>query len=707
MRLFLAKQDGNWMNGEGVVAVKLEKAAGGAVPVLVDGHGNRYDFVKMDPTRWIKNSKYFGANFQPGKGQIHVLVVIDWENFSGKDWPYQGASELVAVLTDPLLDHYKAWEAGNEDKQNHAINLVLSGPGTGKSRMLDEMKDLLCKAAERSKNQNLVKRMASAYTFHVTFEDGTGSNGSLLLSDEVPEYDVSYRMLYQLTKEIGDWTVFHNELKRSYGHLLLTIATVVDMLAELTMTDVENLTVILFMNASQAFVVCVCSATVHLPIMNALADSPQRHVLLVPSVLKGDQIWKPKTGLEKQLMDDMGGHGRALEVLDAVLQKYAREELEEFEPTGIVKKVWIEMKNRCGDLLDDEFYNSSSNVQDLLAAILSRRRYDPSSRFGTGNTSRTIDELRSFGLFRLTGEGHLECAFILFYHLMMEISERLPGVDDNLLGYFTNFVLSWQRFENFVAFHRRLKSIAYSGIEVEWSAFHDGSRFGPIDNIYIEEPNPRHLVVEAVSQHATKSSASDFKVLADHRGELDISETKTIIINGTSASTADVFSQVQLIIDKRQVQCNEVIQCKLVQAKQKLTESTYLEEMLRTVDEDLDVFLLITPAEATEFPLPPHAGSFQKTSLTTTLDRLRVVRIEACLIDRMSISRRIMHCVELMGSATRQPRGLSRRERNVGFQALKTQSSDFFLMGTRGARIACGLCNTTTWGQIRSAQTVL
>ncbi|KAE9319309.1 hypothetical protein PF008_g18300 [Phytophthora fragariae] len=82
MRLFLAKQDGNWMNGEGVVAVKLEKAAGGAVPVLVDGHGNRYDFVKMDPTRWIKNSKYFGANFQPGKGQIHVLVVIDWENLS-------------------------------------------------------------------------------------------------------------------------------------------------------------------------------------------------------------------------------------------------------------------------------------------------------------------------------------------------------------------------------------------------------------------------------------------------------------------------------------------------------------------------------------------------------------------------------------------------------------------------------------------------
>ncbi|KAE8884685.1 hypothetical protein PF005_g14270 [Phytophthora fragariae] len=30
----------------------------------------------MDPLLWLKNVKYFGDNFQPGEGQVHVLVVV-------------------------------------------------------------------------------------------------------------------------------------------------------------------------------------------------------------------------------------------------------------------------------------------------------------------------------------------------------------------------------------------------------------------------------------------------------------------------------------------------------------------------------------------------------------------------------------------------------------------------------------------------------
>ncbi|KAG3233998.1 hypothetical protein PI124_g20943 [Phytophthora idaei] len=66
LQLFLAKAaNGAWLDGAGVAAVTLEKAAGSAVPVLVDDHGNRHDFVKMDPLLWIKNDQHFGANFQP------------------------------------------------------------------------------------------------------------------------------------------------------------------------------------------------------------------------------------------------------------------------------------------------------------------------------------------------------------------------------------------------------------------------------------------------------------------------------------------------------------------------------------------------------------------------------------------------------------------------------------------------------------------
>ncbi|KAG6943480.1 hypothetical protein JG687_00018433, partial [Phytophthora cactorum] len=64
LQLFLAKKDGNWLNGDDVAAV------------TVDDRGNRHDFVKMDPSLWIKNPKLFGSNFQPEEGQVHVLVVV-------------------------------------------------------------------------------------------------------------------------------------------------------------------------------------------------------------------------------------------------------------------------------------------------------------------------------------------------------------------------------------------------------------------------------------------------------------------------------------------------------------------------------------------------------------------------------------------------------------------------------------------------------
>ncbi|KAE8984869.1 hypothetical protein PR002_g22801 [Phytophthora rubi] len=131
----------------------------------------------MDPLLWLKNANYFGENFTPGEGQVHVLVVVpeveperpvsakaqrkkllnalEWREPKrlctgyGQDWTYQGALELVTELARPLVTHYEAWKLGYEDKQNHAINLVVGGRGTGKSRMLDEMKGLLCEAAKQ------------------------------------------------------------------------------------------------------------------------------------------------------------------------------------------------------------------------------------------------------------------------------------------------------------------------------------------------------------------------------------------------------------------------------------------------------------------------------------------------------------------------------------------------------------------------------
>ncbi|ETM52694.1 hypothetical protein L914_03731, partial [Phytophthora nicotianae] len=60
--------------GGGVAAVTVDEAD--KVPVMLDEHGNRHNFVKMNPLLWIKNYQHFGENFRPGEDQVHVLVVV-------------------------------------------------------------------------------------------------------------------------------------------------------------------------------------------------------------------------------------------------------------------------------------------------------------------------------------------------------------------------------------------------------------------------------------------------------------------------------------------------------------------------------------------------------------------------------------------------------------------------------------------------------
>ncbi|OQR89637.1 crinkler (CRN) domain-containing protein [Thraustotheca clavata] len=568
-----------------------------------------------------------------------LLSALEWREPKrlcasvGQDWPYQGASKLAAELTKPLAQHYNAWQHKNEDKQNHVIILVMSGPGTGKSRMLDEMKGLLCEAAVWSKNQALVKRMKSAYVFRVTFENGTAAVGSLL-DGKNPEFDISYRMLYQLAKEKHEkeWPQFSWELKNTYSNLPLTIGKVIAILANLENVDsVKDMSVILcvdglqklvndgtkscdfyrvltsicsFLNSSTAFAVCVCSATVQSPVDVALSESPQKRVFLVPAALCGDQVLKPRTRLEKQLVDDMGGHGRALETLQEALSHYTKEQLEEIDPASIVDEVCVALRLHYGDIFASAFFQAPLNCREVLAAILSRRRYDLFER--VGHTDMTIDGLRSFGLFRWTREGYLECAFILLVMLMRKLPKK-RGEVDSFDEHLTRSVLVWQRFEQFVSFYRRVKSIAYCQTPVELSTFHAGARFGSVNGVLIEELQPR-TVVEAVHQHDSKSGVEDSTFFTNRDGGVNVSEMNTIVINGASASAGDIFMRVQLMIDDQQVQCNEVIQCKLLQTKQKINEAMYAKERTKAVNGDSDVFLLITPAQATEFALPPLCG---------------------------------------------------------------------------------------------------
>ncbi|KAH9097057.1 hypothetical protein Ae201684P_011786 [Aphanomyces euteiches] len=448
--------------------------------------------------------------------------------------------------------------------------------------MLDEMKGMLCKAAVQSKNQELVNRMESAYVFRVTFGNDPAYDGSLLDSNN-PEFDISYRMIYQLAKLGIVWDVFVSTLT-NFTSLELRIKQVMVILAKLEeISNVEDMSVILcvddlqkltnngtmncafyrvlasvckFLNSSTVFAVCVCSATIQSPVELALSDPRQKCVFLVPPVLRGNRVLKSTTRLEKQLVDDMGGHGRALETLQEVLSRYEKEKLKRIDPGFIVDEVYDELQLQYGGSFFSKFLEEPLQCQDILAAILSRRRYNLDET--VGKTGMTIDRLRSFGLFQWTHEGYLECAFIVLVILMRRLPKELGEVD-NFNEHITRSGLVWQRFEQFVAFYRRVKSIAYCQIPVELSTFHAGARFGSVNGVDIEELHPRR-VVEAVHRHNTKSGAKDSMILTDRHGHIDMSKMNTIVINGAGAPAGDIFMRVQLMIDGQQVQRRNVCQ---------------------------------------------------------------------------------------------------------------------------------------------------
>ncbi|GMF46293.1 unnamed protein product [Phytophthora lilii] len=94
LKLFLAKTEGAWLDGAGAAAVAL------------DERGHPQGCVQMDPTLWIKNPKHFGDNFQPGEGQVHVLVVVP------KGVGDASAAPPAAMHRHP--ERLKRWAAINE-----------------------------------------------------------------------------------------------------------------------------------------------------------------------------------------------------------------------------------------------------------------------------------------------------------------------------------------------------------------------------------------------------------------------------------------------------------------------------------------------------------------------------------------------------------------------------------------------------------------
>ncbi|KAK3826764.1 MAG: hypothetical protein J3R72DRAFT_12604 [Linnemannia gamsii] len=557
----------------------------------------------------------------------------------GLNWTYQPDSKLYVNLRHRIRDHYNDFFQGLRDKSTIPLYLFLCGAGTGKSRNAQEFHQSAVSCLTEEEDRELRNRIEHAWVFHVSLENGT----SLLVQEVDPIEAVGSRMLLQLLPDkcIDDIVGVYENVRPMH---------VLGLLAQGTGQDLKSATVILVVDGLQSFILnpsdghnrdsafyraltniadlsirdvflmTCCTATVTSPVDKALASTHRNRVVLPVASLEPPRI--TRNGLSspvfddddhiiKVLVDDCGGHGRALESLQIAIEESGQD----FNVDLLMNNLHRKLQN----LYSEALLVKSSTIQAMARAILTRVYLDPDKPLP--GTVKLPGELAIPGLIRyeqpdgLGAGGYLVAPYIWVWLFSYQPQE---GADPLLNNWrFCDYsdlkskmdprsppgAQFWQHFEHFVATFRYLKSrVLEDGKPTTVSAIHTGARL----NGDISFKN-HHLKLAISSQYVDTKSRSHrpFSTVRCEHEVLSVRNGKYCIINAPSAPYGDSFTG----LDARRF-CTEVHQCKLITDR---GEIDYQAER-RKAASDKDFFMLFTTIDGLDVELPPLSGIVDKSN---------------------------------------------------------------------------------------------
>jgi hypothetical protein len=496
---------------------------------------------------------------------------------------YQHPEGIHDILSEQISDHFRWYKKQNTDKGNHPLFLVLSGAGTGKSRFLDEFQSLCVHALEVS-SPELCNKIKNAYVFKVNFENGVSIDTFI-----DGEHTIGSRMMLQLTDE--DWSDFRKmpEAQKSPLHVLrqlalieqkqasdMTVLLLVDGMQELyrqsynkfrdALKAVSDLVNGSSKSAGHPFVVGCCSATFHNPVSTVLSESSQLRIEIQLPSLNGRDIFMEhvQDPVISLLVDDMGGHGRALEALWETLSVH-NFNIQNCSLDALMSRLRAKLALKYPAWLDQ---TSLVSLVPLLKAVLTRQRF---ANLGTmlPGCNGTIDDYVKLGLFRWNMNlKTIDCPYILLWLLATHCED--VDLQNLMLGDYRSEqhkmdpekcgrgMQSWMHWEEFVARFRCIKSHVLDGQTVKWSDLHAGAQFGPQAEQLVQVE--KLSLVHANKQYST--IASDPNMQIQHEmGTGRLADDDLLVLNASSAPASDVFCALKL---KNDVTVIEGIQCKHV-----------------------------------------------------------------------------------------------------------------------------------------------
>ena len=535
---------------------------------------------------------------------------------SGSEWDYQSCSFLRENLEENLNKHYERTLAGSRDKSDHPLFLTMCGPGTGKSRLLDEFVSL----AVNCTNGDLKAKLEDAFVFKVSFENSTQmftKNGPI---------SIGCRMYRQLHPEEIDWEAFCADPK---SHVRPWF--VIRKLSAILCRDLKDMNVIILVDGMQnlhhipgekdtdlhqalqalsqlsngsgkqgrPFVVCCCAATFSSPIHEVLGPSGQFRVPLLPPRVDGHKILQTEDPVEKMLVGDMGGHGRALEIFCEKLIAIKNIQGDNYSIYDVMNKFDHALSMYYPNF---DICNLGEEVlKKLVAAVLTGVAVSPKTRFG----EYSVDDIVQLGLFRREKSSTLSCPFIWLKRMVPDLIHE-AFCDPEYHRIASDKYYTWQNWEVFIAKFISLKSKVLCGRR-SWKEFHKGASFGDeIPDVTIEKLS----LVLSTKQYLTKSK----EIFEQSKNTKDIllirmtTMCDTIVVNGSSAPAGDVFGVCEEHLDDNSTR-KVVFAYDAKHRKGKRSLKDYIIEKEKACsDRDLFIEFSTSNKKFTEDELPDRCG---------------------------------------------------------------------------------------------------
>jgi hypothetical protein len=298
------------------------------------------------------------------------------------------------------------------------------------------------------------------------------------------------------------------------------------------------------------FILPCCTATVSYPLSNCLNDFSRRRVYLPVASLQPPQICENDMSrsvfdltdtITKTLLEDCGGHGRAMELLWTLMEK-------DGSWKHNIGSFMRNLRKRFSTQYEKALSFKGEEVQAIVQAAFCHQRLYSSEEVLT--TGRRPDELAAPGLIRyemVNGRAieYIRVSYIWLW--LMADRLRLPGWDFNDYEEISAAInptlpskCSWENFEKFIARFRCLKSLVLKdNYPTNISEIHRGARLN--GNISFKNHHLSPIVASNQTPSSTTNANRAEWFVYSSEGRINIREHKHIVLNARNAGAGDAL----------------------------------------------------------------------------------------------------------------------------------------------------------------------